>query len=69
MDYSEYDNPENSENLDTDSENPDLTENNSENTIVRTKFILPDPGKGKCRKILCDAWFCYDVCTNFIEIF
>ena len=47
MDYSEYDNPE-SENLDSNSENPELSENNSENTIVRnTNYVLPDPGKGK----------------------
>ena len=58
MDYSEYDdNSENPENNldDPDSENPDLSENNSENTVIRTNFIMPDPGKVKCRRVLCNA--------------
>ena len=58
MDYSEYDdNSENPENNldDPDSENPDLSENNSENTVVRTNFIMPDRGKVKCRRVLCNA--------------
>ncbi len=44
IDYQEYDDPE-SDNLESDSENPEVSEDQSESTIVRSNFVLPDPGK------------------------